>query len=233
MNAVHEPVDAKAKILAVACRLFAQRGVGAVSLRELTAQAGVNIAAVNYHFGSRSGLEEALFEDLAIRVNRQRLSELNAVLKTAAGAGVAPRTEDILETFIAPYLSADDAGEGHLLAQLILKHRLEPSALTIRLMRTHFDPMAKKYVEAFALANPEIDAEEFVWRYMFMTSAVVLTATDRHKNNRVRTISSGRLDATDAPGLRAALLRFLIGGMTAPEVDGLPTRATLRTARKR
>ena len=50
---------------------------------------------------------------------------------------------------------------------------------------------------------------------MFMTSAVVLTATDRQRNNRIRTISAGRLDAADSEQLRSHLVRFLVGGLSA------------------
>lgn len=216
MKATPESPDAKSKILSTAVALFAAHGFAGVSLRQLTAEAGVNIAAVNYHFGSRLGLEEAVFENVAMRVNERRLGALEAVLKAASKAGRPPSLEAILETFIEPYLGDGAGSEGALLAQLILKHRLSPTVLTTRLMKTHFDPMAKRYVEALALARPELDADEFVWRYMFMTSAVVLTATDRHKNNRIRTISSGRLDAADSGQLREHLVRFLVGGLSAP-----------------
>jgi AcrR family transcriptional regulator len=210
-----EAPDPKKKILAAATALFAERGVAGASLRELTAKAGVNVAAVNYHFGSKERLEEAVFEDLAARINKQRLDSLKAVLKDAAVRKERPQLQSILETFVEPYLGGAEPGQGELLAQLILKHRLSPTELTTRLMRTHFDPMAKKYVAAFSSACPEIDAQEFVWRYMFMTSAVVLTATDRHKNNRVMTISSGKQSATDSSALRSTLMRFLVGGLAA------------------
>jgi len=215
MKAASEAIDPKTKILSTAVALFAERGVAGASLRELTARAGVNVAAVNYHFGSKERLEEAVFEDLAARINKKRLDSLKTVLKEAATRNESPRLEDILETFVEPYLGDAEPGQGELLAQLILKHRLSPTELTTRLMRTHFDPMAKKYVAAFQLACPKVDGQEFVWRYMFMTSTVVLTATDRHKNNRVMTISSGKLSATDSGALRASLLRFLVGGLAA------------------
>jgi AcrR family transcriptional regulator len=230
MSAVPAPSDPKTRILSTAVSLFAQRGVAGVSLRDLTALAGVNIAAVNYHFGSKAALEEAVFEDVAIRVNERRLVALEKVMQAAADAGELPATADVLHAFTDPYLSEEGGSEGQLLARLILKHRISPTPLTTRLMRTHFDPMAKKFVEALALANPGIDAEEFVWRYMFMTSAVVLTATDRHKNNRVRTISGGRVDAADTKELTAALARFLVGGLTAP--GPAPRRSTRGRSRK-
>lgn len=201
--------------------LFAQRGVSEVSNRDLTAHAGVNIAAINYHFRTRAGLEEAVYEEVAVRVNERRRAALAGVLADAAASRAIPGVEAILETFIAPYFGSD-ANEGALLAQLILKHRIAPTPLTVKLIRAHFDPMAREYVAAFALANPDIDPQAFVWRYMFVTSAVVLTATDRHEHNRVKTISGGALDANHVEPLRAALMAFLVAGLRAP--SGLSPR---------
>ncbi len=208
--------DPKTRILAAAVQLFASKGVENVSLRELTTLAEVNIAAVNYHFGSKLGLEEAVFEDVAARANQKRLAALRAVLQAASKSGTLPQTVDILETFIEPYLSDDVGSEGRLLAQLILKHRIAPSGLTRRLIKSHFDPMAKAYVKALTVANPSIDASEFVWRYMFMTCTVVLTVTDTQEENRVRALSAGKLNACNVSALRQALLRFLVAGLTSP-----------------
>lgn len=214
--------DAKTKIIKAAVSMFAEHGANNVPLRELTTQAGVNIAAVNYYFGSRSALEEAVFEEVAIHVNKQRLAALKALLKAAAEANARPSLEAIIDTFTEPYLGEALSNEGALLAQLILKHRDAPTEMTKRLVHSHFDPMAKKYVSALALAIPHASQDELVWRYMFMTSTVVLTATDRSKNNRVAAISAGKLDAADTRSLRAALMRFLVGGMSASAESPAP-----------
>lgn len=206
--------DARSRIVEAAVALFAVKGADDVSLRELTAKAGVNGAAVNYYFGSKAGLEEAVFADVASRVNMRRIASLRNIIDAAHENHVPPSLSEIVKAFTEPYLA--DTSEGALLAQLILKHRVAPSDMTIRLVQTHFDPMAKRYVQALALANPHIDADEFVWRYMFMTSVAVLTATDRNQGNRVANISEGRLDAVDTEQLRDSMVRFLIGGLSAP-----------------
>lgn len=208
--------DAKTRIIRAAVDLFSERGIEEVSLRELTAKANVNIAAVNYHFGSRSGLVEAVFEDVSEQVNRRRLKVLHAILGPAAAAGVAPSLEAIVDAFIEPYLDESSSDMGALLARLILKHRQAPTEMTRRLTRVHFDPMAEQFIGALALAIADVELDELVWRYMFMTSAVVLAVTDRRRGNRVSALSAGRLDAADARQLRAALVRFLVGGLTAP-----------------
>src|ERR1035441_2696326 len=75
-------------ILSAAERLYADRGFGDVTLRDIVAAAGVNLAAVNYHFGSKDELIAELFVTRSLATNRERLNELKAA--EAAGGGSAP-----------------------------------------------------------------------------------------------------------------------------------------------
>ena len=209
--------DTRSRILAVATTAFAERGIENVTLRELTALAGANVAAINYHFGSKEGLTEAIFEELAPRLNAVRMRELAQILDTAARAGARPAVADIVASFARPYFAPEHAQDGGLLAQLVLKHRLAPSAMTQRVIARHFDPMAQQYIRAFAMACPDVAPVEFAWRYMFMAGAVVLAATDRRQSNRITTLSEGRLHPADGDALLAALTRFVEGGLRHPE----------------
>ena len=56
-------MSTREKLVAVAGKLFAESGFDGVSLRELTAEAGTNLGAVTYHFGSK----EALFGEVVVR----------------------------------------------------------------------------------------------------------------------------------------------------------------------
>lgn len=218
------PDDTRSRILAVATSAFAARGIENVSMRELTAMAGANVAAVNYHFGSKEGLAGAIFDDLAPRLNAMRLRELDRVLQQAAERQVRPEVADIVASFARPYFDSAYAQEGGLLAQLVLKHRLAPTAMTQRIIARHFDPFARKYIRAFALACPDVAADEWPWRYMFMAGAVILAATDCRKGNRIVSLTDGRRDAADPSALLAALSRFVEGGMrgTAPSHPSTP-----------
>lgn len=207
--------DTRQRMIDAATALFAAKGADRASLRELTASAKVNLAAVNYHFGSKDALTETVFGELSARVNRQRIEELAALLAAAKARRAKPSVEAIVGVFIEPYLPDRGGDDGKLLAQLILKHRLTPSPMMARLIRKHFDPMAKQFVAALAEALPDVDAGEFVWRYGFMVSAVVLTVTDRAAGNRVARLSNAALDARDTTALKAALIRFIAGGMRA------------------
>ena len=95
-------------ILAAAERLYADRGFGDVTLRDIVAAANVNLAAVNYHFGSKDELIAELFVTRSLALNRERLRELRAAEET--GDGHADVSEIlraltkswVMETAVAP-----------------------------------------------------------------------------------------------------------------------------------
>ena len=203
------------RILAAAEALFAAKGFD-ISLREITARAQVNVAAVNYHFGSKIKLTEILFDRISREVNGRRIEDLGRVLADAERAGQPPDLEGIILAFIKPYLRPSEGG--HLLARLILQHRIEPSGLTRQIIKDHFDPMARSFIEAFRLAVPSVDPAAFFWRYVFMVGAVVLTVTDSGDGNRLDRLSDGAADSRNTAGLQKALLAFLRGGLSA--LDG-------------
>lgn len=94
-----EKVDTKARILDAAEKLFGKNGFDATSLRDITAEAQVNLAAVNYHFQSKDSLIDAVMARLIEPMSRRRMEMLDA-------AGPNPTVEQILEAFLLPLLSA-------------------------------------------------------------------------------------------------------------------------------
>jgi AcrR family transcriptional regulator len=206
-----EGPDTRARTVA-AETLFATRGFD-ISLREITELAQVNIAAVNYHFGSKTNLTEVLFDRVSQEINGKRLEDLERLMVEAQRKGRPPELDGVILAFIKPYL--DLSAGGHLLARLILQHRIEPSDLTRQIIKTHFDPMAKRFIEAFRLALPSVDPTAFFWRYVFMVGAVVLTITDSGPGNRLDRLSQGAADATRKDDFQKALLAFLRAGLSA------------------
>src|SRR5260221_4491016 len=91
--------DTRSRILDVAEELFSEQGFDRVSIRDITRKAQVNLAAINYHFGSKEDLIAAIFERRVVPVNEARLAALKAAQDSAKKN---PRLEDILEAFIRP-----------------------------------------------------------------------------------------------------------------------------------
>src|SRR5437870_1032215 len=96
-------MNTEQRILDAAERLFAQHGFAGTSLRAITAAAGVNLAAVHYHFGSKEALLRATLDRIVGPVNRERLAMLQRAEDAAAAeAAAAPSVDAVLEAFIAP-----------------------------------------------------------------------------------------------------------------------------------
>jgi len=104
--------DTKTRILDVAERLFALAGFKRTSIKRLACAAGVNQAAVNYHFGSKAALIEKVIERRMGPINRQRIQRIEAVRRGAATQGRRPRAEDLLHAFIAPAFAMNGSVEG-------------------------------------------------------------------------------------------------------------------------
>src|SRR5512135_1496279 len=99
----------KTRLLDAAEQLLAERGFAACSLRAVTATAGVNLGAVNYHFRSKEALIQAVFARRLAPLNRERLAALDALEAEAAGRPVAP--EALLHALLGPVLRLGREGE--------------------------------------------------------------------------------------------------------------------------
>lgn len=206
--------DTIARLFAAAEVLFAEKGQDKVSLRELTKLAGVNVAAVSYHFGSKEGLAKALFERISAKINKERIVELERYLEEARQTGRRPDLRGLIAIFLDPYVGPGNEAKGLLLARMMLQQRIFPSAQANKLIQKHFDPWAKRFIEALILACPNVDSDEMYWRYLFMINAVTMTLTDRSKSSRIGRLSAGKVDTTDVAELRRALLRFIAGALS-------------------
>jgi AcrR family transcriptional regulator len=203
------------RILLAAERLFAEKGVANATLKMVTQEAGVNLAAVNYHFGSKEELAFAVFDDLADRISRRRLALLAE--RQLANGGKPLRVEEIVFFFMEPYVLHEGGRDGALLISMILHQRISPSKTADRIIAKYFDKVALRFVQAFSEALPHLDRKALFWRYYFMVSSIIFAASDRGQDNRLLTLSGGRADLRDADELVHQLTLFLAAGMAAPK----------------
>lgn len=105
-------IDTKTRIMNAAEQLFARDGFHITSLRTLTELANVNLAAVNYHFGSKEGLLQAVVDRRLQPLDKIRQRKLRAVLSDADAKGVEPTAKDLLRAFIEPTLEFRNSGPG-------------------------------------------------------------------------------------------------------------------------
>ena len=206
--------DARERILVTAERLFAQKGVDKTSTRDITAEAGVNVAAVNYYFRSKEALTEEIFMRLTQRVTMLRLADLSTYVKSVSEL----RLEDLVACFVRPYF--EPGFNGALLARFILQHRLYPSEMTRRVFVQYLDPFAMEFIDALCLTDKRVPRLEWIWRYTLMASTVTLAMTDIGPANRMAVMTDGEADAGRGDELKRHLVEFLCralrSGATGP-----------------
>lgn len=214
LKRLSEPeAPAARRILDAAELLFSRQGVVATSVRQITREAEVNVASVNYYFGSKDDLAEAVFERVIARVTEERLTGLGHILSAAAAAGEAPDLARIVSSFVEPYMGDGNEDQGVLMARFILSHRLEPSDTTRRIVGEYLNPMARAYVDAFAKAVPGAETGDLFWRYLLMVSTTILTSTEDRAADRLSALSEGRASVADRGVARDALVAFAVAGI--------------------
>lgn len=201
------------RILDAAELLFSRHGVVATSVRQITREAEVNVASVNYYFGTKDDLAEAVFERVIARVTAERLAGLDRMLSEAEAAGVPPDLAAIVSSFVEPYMGDGNQDQGVLLSRFILSHRLAPNDATRRIVDEYLNPLARAYVEAFARVEPGAAEGDLVWRYLLMVSTTVLTSTEDRTADRLSVLSQGRATIGDRAAARDALVAFAVAGI--------------------
>jgi AcrR family transcriptional regulator len=153
--------DTKTRILDAAEKLFGQNGFDATSLRDITAAAEVNLAAVNYHFQSKDSLIDAVIARRVEPVNQKRLEMLEA-------AGANPTLEQILIAFLHPVMHADFSAVYPLMARVLAT----PDAFVTRLFKRHLGLIVERFSEAFRRVAPHLSRPEVLWRMHFTAGAM-------------------------------------------------------------
>ena len=206
--------DTKQRILDAAEHLFAAEGFHNTSLRALTGEAEVNLAAVNYHFGSKEALLEAVFERRLVPLNRIRKERLETVREDARRAGRRPTVAEVMAAFVEPTLSFRDKGPGaEAFVRLVGRAIAEPDD-TIRKMFMRFqEPLFLLLYDALAEALPDLSRNDLFWRLHFALGALSHTMC---MAGRFHILPAGIEPPTDAVSLTTKILAFITAGMEAP-----------------
>ncbi|MDF1855026.1 TetR/AcrR family transcriptional regulator [Pseudooceanicola sp.] len=208
------------RILAAAEKLFAEQGVELTSVREITRQAGANVASVNYHFGSKDDLTVAVFERAIARASELRMNALNRCLRAAEARKSPPDLAELVSIFIEPYMGDGNEAQGALMARFILMHRVTPDDSTRRIVATYLNPLADSFIAAFALACPDAGPGDLSARYLFLVNSTVLTCAEDRGADRLAVLSRGALSQVDRVAMRDQLVRFAVSGLIGHQSKG-------------
>ena len=199
----------KERLLVAAGELFADRGFDTVSLRMITDRANVNLASVNYHFGSKEELIGAVVDDIVRPVNERRLSLLSLIDYTKQDP-----IRKIINSFIDPVFDLSDSGNDDnkyykLISRCIASRDDRVSSIIIK----QFPEVLARFVSALTKALPSIDSNSAHLKIMFMAGALAHSLF--HYENLLL-ISEGRFDLNSKEVLKSELVSFLLTGMNAP-----------------
>lgn len=214
------------KILNAAEELFSENGFAATSVRAITSKAGVNLAALNYHFGSKDAVIDAVFERRVGPLSRERLRLLDEVEAAAGEEG--PDLESILRALIAPAirLVADPDSGGEQFMKLMGRAHSEAGELFEKVLARQFHETFQRFTRAFRRVLSELPAPEFFWRTHFVIGAMAHTMAHSAKLGYLEVLrSKGVKGLEDLPSndpalndpdvVLSQLIRFSVAGLKA------------------
>lgn len=207
--------DTRIRILDAAEVLFMDHGFDGTSMRMITGSAGVNLAAVNYHFGTKELLIQDVFRRRLTDLNKARLAVLDRIESEAAGAPLKPSR--IVDAFFGTALrmAADVEGGGHTFMCLLGRTYTEPNEFVRKFLAEEYAECVERFLSALYRALPEVERKEILWRFHFMMGAMsyAIAGTDALQ------LVTGKFDDEEPARLAPRLMSFLLGGLRAPLAD--------------
>ena len=206
-------IDTKEKILDVAEKLFASTGYKGTSLRMITAAAEVNLAAVNYHFGSKEGLVTAVIDRRLVPLNEQRCHRLSKVLSEAETMKIKPGLQEVLLAFIEPTLLLTESAPGaRNFVTLVGRAMADTEETARKIFIKHMNPAIKIFHDALVETLPELPSDVLYWRLIFLIGTL---------SHTLRCIDKCPLPLPEAVpqdgrSLVKMLMPFVTAGMEAP-----------------
>jgi AcrR family transcriptional regulator len=209
--------DTKSRILDAAEHLFMEHGFEATSLRSLTSAAAVNLAAVNYHFGSKEELFQAVLTRRLDAMNQERIDLLSKLEREAGERPVA--CEKILSAMLIPALrlARDEKRGGKNFLRLLGRAYADPAPFIRTFLSEQYADMIGRFKEAFLKALPHLTRQELTWRLHFVMGALSYTLAGTDVLKLIAHALPGEKDNDEL--LLQRLAPFLVAGLKAPLGD--------------
>ena len=163
-------VNTREQIVDAAEVLFAENGYNGTSLRQITERAGANIAAVNYHFGSKENLLIEILDRVVVPINARRLVLLDHLERQGT-----PDIRQVLEAFLLPDLRTlkELRQRNPALPRFVARMYSENTELMRPIMGQQFETIGRRFGSAIATALPNLSAEEIGWRLQCIVGIVI------------------------------------------------------------
>lgn len=204
-------LDTKTRILDAAEQLFAERGYASTSLRKITTTAGVNLAAIHYHFHSKDALLENVITRRSDAVNQRRLDMLERS-RREAGGGPVP-LEEVFQAFLAPAFDmVRSSGEVGLRFARLMGRLHAEGDMPHKIMVNKFGPVVQVFHTALQESLPGLSAQELWWRIFFAIGAMAHTLRWSQQMDMV----PGGDGSPDSDVTVSRLISFLCAGFRVP-----------------
>jgi AcrR family transcriptional regulator len=198
--------NTKERILGSAEELFALHGFAGTSLRQVTSRADVNIAAVNYHFGSKENLINEVFRRRMDEMSERRLNGLRQAQEEHPG-----ELEPILAAFIRPALALTYDRHGSAFVRVLARAYAEKIEGLRKFLSDNYGQVLREFAKALAPCLPELGKEELYWRLDFVAGALTYAMSDFGLIKR----PAGMSDKAFAEKTAQNLIRFAAAGLRA------------------
>jgi AcrR family transcriptional regulator len=212
------------RILEAAEMLFSQHGFDRVSVRDITDEAKVNVAAINYHFGGREGLIDQVVARYINPINEERLARLESLERRMGSRPIA--LEELLEAFVRPFATQVRRSElsEALFYQLMGRILSQQTPELPDSVEEGMGLMLGRFGKAFGKALPGLSREELLWRLHFTVGGMLHTMAHAGTLNRLSHGASGNpsMESTLARFVRYAVAGLREGQEQAPKADAGP-----------
>ena len=205
--------ETRDRILDAAEALFVEHGFEGTSMRVITRSAQANLAAVNYHFGSKDALIQAVFRRRLTALNEARLAALDQLEAQAGGAALKPSRIVFAFFGTALAMAADTEHGGATFMRLLSRTYNEPNAFVRQFLAEEYAEVMDRFLGALFVSLPEVPRAEILWRFHFMTGAMAFAISGLGGLYELADLSA---TDDDPQRLLPRLMSFLLGGLRAP-----------------
>jgi AcrR family transcriptional regulator len=218
MNPTETPTPSLTRdaLLDAAEVLFVEHGLEGASLRAITQRAGANLAAVNYHFGSKEGLVRAVFHRRLAPLQTERLRLLDLDEALPGGGSI----EGVLRAFMAPpFVNLWQTEAGRSISRLFGRIFHEPNDDLRKMLISELEPSIGRFVDALRRHLPELPHDELIWRFHFAVGGMAQTLSC---GDLMELFSHGLCTLSDPDDVLERLIRFSAAGLRSPLPSALP-----------
>lgn len=200
-------------ILDTAERLFAERGFFGVSVRDITDAAGLRLASVNYHFGTKDDLLKEVVSRRFREIDADRQEKFAALKPKLPNMSKREIVGQVVDIFMLPILSRVTSGEpGWTAYAQIIAHGSNVKLWATGILASVLDPAARDFLDLLRRAYPDAEDHAIYCAYELMIGAM---SHALGQNGRVDTLSGGKYRSSDLALIYPRARAFAVGGMMA------------------